>query len=299
MRQIEDGMSDNPYADEKEGPRDQNGDLLRDIDKNEAPMDVGMLALKCLALVVCVLIVLRCIMAPSKTPEPKKANPFEKKKKEKMQKLPKPTSGVKYLYRLARSSEPSRTGLKGVKKKQNDKYDTVGWEAQDMAARPLIFRVNDSGYYGVAGLDDDCLHLSTADTVRKTAELYFKGVDDLLLLKFSTELVEKSEIVELRWEAALPPPGTTARDEAFPHCYSKEKGVKPKMSWWDLVACIPLPIDAKGERVFPKDALSEEDVLPPALLASTSATEPAADEGEDELARLEEEVRREMAEGKS
>ena len=80
-----------------------------------------------------------------------------------------------------------------------------------MAKRAMMFRLSDGGYYGIAGLDDKCIHLSTADQVVSTANLYFKGVDDLLLLKFKTDLVEKDEKTELRWEEALPPPGVAPR----------------------------------------------------------------------------------------
>jgi len=260
------------------------------------------LVLKILAGLVCCWLALKFIL---KNAPPETDNKFKKKPKEKLKQLPKPTSGVKYLYRLARASESSRTGNKGTRTTNAGEHDTVGWEAADMARRPLILRASDGGYYGVAGLDDDCLHLSTAAQVRETARLYFKGVEELLLLKFSTEMIEKSEIVELRWEAALPPPGQPARDDAFPHCYSRERGIKARLSWWDLVACIPLPLGDDGEPTFPPDALSEDNVELPSALPSTlgvaapkASAAASAPEEPDELTKLEEELRKEMlAEG--
>ena len=231
---------------------------------------------------------------------PDKGNAFlDAKKKPPPKRLPKPSSGVNYLYRLARASEPTRTGLKGVKA---EGFTTVGVEAKEMAKRAMMFRLSDGGYYGIAGLDDKCIHLSTADQVVSTANLYFKGVDDLLLLKFKTDLVEKDEKTELRWEEALPPPGVAPRPGvAFPHVYPVERGIKAKLSWWDLFECIELPLSADGEREFPDGWDSEEEVkqatwngkmrADPDDAASDAASD--IDQLANNLNRLEEKMRKE------
>jgi len=170
-----------------------------------------------------------------------------------------------------------------------------------MASRPPFMRPSENGYYGVNGLDDGFIHLSTMAQVEQTARLYFKGVDDLMLLKFATATLEKDEGLELRWEAAQPPQGVQPRDEAFPHVYATERGVKAKISWWDLVECIPLKLGSDGEHIFPPGALSEADVATPAW-SGTFAAEAAgatmqAEREKDELDKVEEELRKEMALG--
>ena len=163
-------------------------------------------------------------------------------------------------------------------------------------------RPPDAGYFGIEGLDDDCLHLSTAAQVVETAKLYFKGVEDVLLLKYSTEMIEKDEHVELRWEQALPPPGKPARPDAFPHVYAKEKGEKARLSWFKLVTFTPLPLGPDQECTFPPGALSEDEVLPPPTskpAAADAAAPPADDESEERdeaaerLEALEEQLRKE------
>jgi len=193
-------------------------------------------------------------LRPPEVKNPKE-NPFLKKaKKKELKQFPKPEEGVKYLYRLARASEPSRSGPRGTVKEQMSVRDTVGWEAQDVAAKPQVFRVGDGGYYGVSKLDEKCVYLSTMAQVEETARLYFEGVDDLLLLKFVTAQIEKDEALELRWEEATDP----RPEQGFPHVYSTERGVRAKLSWWDLAGCFQLPLGEDGKHVFPPGALSEE-----------------------------------------
>ena len=80
----------------------------------------------------------------------------------------------------------------------------MGYEATKEAGTPVKGRSLVKAYYG---------HLSMADQVKSTAKLYFKGVDDLILLKFSTAAISKDEAVELRFEEAAPPqhPGPWGR----------------------------------------------------------------------------------------
>ena len=65
----------------------------------------------------------------------------------------------------------------------------------------------EGAYRGVPGMDEGFIHLSAANQVRKTAALYFQGVEDLLLLKFDKERLDQSGI-SLRYEEAAPPAGT-------------------------------------------------------------------------------------------
>ena len=116
------------------------------------------------------------------------------------------------------------------------------------------------GYFGnPEALDSKCLHLSTADQVPGTCKLYFKGVDDLILLKFSRAEIEKDESIELKWEEAQPKPGMAPRKGDFPHIYSPYGVPGQRLSYWALRACVPLPLGPDGEsRVFPADCFSEE-----------------------------------------
>ena len=197
------------------------------------------------------------VIAGARPPETEHNRFSQKKKVVKPKQLEKPAKGVKFLYRLARKSERSRHGYKGEKWDREEA--TVGREAEYMLSKPWALRPTDSAYYGVDGLDDTCIHLSTAAQVVETAKLYYKGVDDVLLLKFSTDMIEKDDFVILRWEQALPPPGQPARPDAFPHVYARERGFKAKLSWWNLEAAISLPLGADGETVeFPENALSED-----------------------------------------
>jgi uncharacterized protein (DUF952 family) len=302
------------------------GEGKEPINKDEFVMKVVLSVVLAVLLCRWVFLVFKFIHEAVKGPkdtqselnEAKSSNPFLKQKKDKPTRMPKPTSGVKYLYRLARASEPGRKGRKG----EQEQGVAVGVEARAMARTPMMLRMSEGGYYGVNGLDTDCLHLSTAAQVKETAELYFGGIDDLILLKFSTATIEKDENVELRWESALPQPGAPARTDAFPHVYSEEKGAKARLSWWDLADVIELPLGADGERVFPKHALSEDDEAAPpgsfasavrpgdeadkaaalALIAAAKEREEAAkkeavkeaDKEENDLDAIEEELRREM-----
>ena len=232
------------------------------------------------------------IVYSCRPPEPN-YNRFTRERKERM---PKPTSGVIYLFRLARASEPSRTGSKGAVVEELSAERTVGWEAMDIARKPPLLRRCQGGYYGVPGLDDVCLHLSTMSQVTETARLYFKGIDDLLLLKFSTEGIENDEACELRWEAALPQKGAAPRQDVFPHVYSAERGAKAKLSWLDLAECITLPLGADGQHIFPLGWDSEEEVAAPVWPGAVAKVPLVRDVKAEELNALEEQLRREMLE---
>jgi uncharacterized protein (DUF952 family) len=103
-----------------------------------------------------------------------------------------------------------------------------------------------TAYKGVPGLDDGFIHLSTAEQVVGTAELYFKGKADLMLLSFSTEAMVEEADLKIRWEDAQPPPDGVARAGAFPHAYG---GAIP----YACLSAVPtlLPIGPDGKHVFP------------------------------------------------
>ena len=112
----------------------------------------------------------------------------------------------KYAYRLVRASERAR-GPNGAELSDGE-HGTVGWQASRAMATTSDER--EGAYRGVPGMDEGFIHLSAANQVRKTAALYFQGVEDLLLLKFDKERLDQSGI-SLRYEEAAPPAGTQAR----------------------------------------------------------------------------------------
>ena len=82
---------------------------------------------------------------------------------------------------------------------------------------------------------------------------------------------------------------------------AKERGIKAKLSWWDLFECIELPLSADGEREFPDGWDSEEEVkqatwngrmrADPDDAASDAASD--IDQLANNLNRLEEKMRKE------
>jgi len=78
---------------------------------------------------------------------------------------------------------------------------------------------------------DGYVHFSTAETVARTAELYFADVDGLVLVA-----VEADGLEPLKWEKS-------SRGALFPHLYRK-------MKMTDVVWDKPLPI-VDGAHVFP------------------------------------------------
>ena len=80
-------------------------------------------------------------------------------------------------------------------------------------------------------LADGFIHFSGADTVAKTAELYFADMDDLWLIA-----VEADGMTDLKWEASR-------GGALFPHLFRK-------LRMEDVVWSKPLPIVA-GKHQFP------------------------------------------------
>lgn len=256
-------MGDDPFASHD----DPYSEDLPPPPPEPTALDPYMPAIKMLACAVAVLIAYKFIS--SVKPKEEKENPFSAPKKKKAER-------PNYLYRLARASEPVRDA-KGelpntepdegdLRKKDKFPVETIGSQAAHQASIPVEVRMMAGGYFGnPEALDSKCLHLSTADQVPGTCKLYFKGVDDLILLKFSRAEIEKDDSIDLRWEEAQPKPGMVPRKGDFPHIYSPYGLPGQRLSYWALRACIPLPLSPDGEsRIFPEDCFSEEiiDVQP-------------------------------------
>ncbi len=95
----------------------------------------------------------------------------------------------------------------------------------------------DDGFYAGAGIDleDGFIHLSTGRQARRTAQLYFKGQGDLLLVAVDAASLGDA----LKYEPS--------RDgDLFPHLY----GPLPMAA---VLSVRPLPLDADGRHVFPED----------------------------------------------
>jgi uncharacterized protein (DUF952 family) len=106
-----------------------------------------------------------------------------------------------------------------------------------IVAADLWQAAEDSGVFAGAGIDlkDGFIHLSTAAQARRTAQLYFSGRDDLVLVA-----VDGASLGEaLKYERS--------RDgDLFPHLY----GALPLTT---VLSIRPLPLGADGSHIFPKD----------------------------------------------
>lgn len=93
-----------------------------------------------------------------------------------------------------------------------------------------------AGIFGGAAIDltDGFIHFSTASQARRTAELYFKGVDGLLLVAVDAAALGDALVFE------------PSRDgDLFPHLY----GLLPMSAvLWQK----PLSMDADGTHQFPE-----------------------------------------------
>ena len=175
-----------------------------------------------------------------------------------------PAARPQYLYRLARQSDPARGALSDrtmgeiVTERQLSGDNRSNWSMD-------LLR----GYRGAAGLDDKFMHMSTAEQVPGTADLYFGDAEDLMLLKFSTAKLEREGSL-VRFEEAQPPAGTRARPGGFPHVYPP-KGQTPSLSYGALVSSHLLTRGADGKCIFP-----------PGVLDSGGADEEEEEEEEEE-----------------
>ena len=93
----------------------------------------------------------------------------------------------------------------------------------------------DKGVFVGAPIDlaDGYIHFSTASQMRETAARHFAGRDDLVLVA-----IESAGLGDrLKWEASR-------GGDLFPHLYAP-------LDLAHIVWVHPLPLDAKGQHVFP------------------------------------------------
>ncbi len=106
-------------------------------------------------------------------------------------------------------------------------------------AADLWHEAERSGVFAGAGMDltDGYIHLSTAAQARRTAQLYFAGQDNLVLVA-----VDGAQIGDaLKYEPSR-------GGDLFPHLH----GPLPMMA---VLSVRPLPLDADGNHVFPDDVV--------------------------------------------
>ena len=163
----------------------------------------------------------------------------------------------KYIYRLARASEPVREGR--CKPKQDG--STI---RQELAAHGEGCRINrgSAAYRGNPDVDGEgyFVHVWTAGQVQAAAASHFAGADDLMLLKYSRAWLLESE-VEIRYEeagaAAVLHDGGEPRPGAYPHVYAG-KCRHPHLSYTCLVGHYLLSVDADGQHVLPREAFAND-----------------------------------------
>jgi uncharacterized protein (DUF952 family) len=106
-----------------------------------------------------------------------------------------------------------------------------------IVAADLWQAAGDSGAFAGAGIDlnDGFIHLSTGAQARRTAQLYFAGQDNLVLVA-----VDEASLGDaLKYEPS--------RDgDLFPHLY----GSLPLTA---VRSVRPLPVGAGGQHIFPDD----------------------------------------------
>ena len=106
-----------------------------------------------------------------------------------------------------------------------------------IVAADLWQAAEDSGMFTGAGIDlnDGFIHLSTGAQARRTAQLYFKGQGNLVLVA-----VDGARLGEaLKYEPS--------RDgDLFPHLY----GPLPLAA---VLSVRPLPVGGDGNHIFPED----------------------------------------------
>jgi uncharacterized protein (DUF952 family) len=94
-----------------------------------------------------------------------------------------------------------------------------------------------AGIFAGAGIDlaDGYIHLSTAAQVRRTAERYFAGLSDLVLVGIDANKLGEA----LRYEAST-------GGDLFPHLYAH-------LALDAVLSVYPLPLSSDGRHVFPED----------------------------------------------
>lgn len=106
-----------------------------------------------------------------------------------------------------------------------------------IVAADLWRAAEDSGVFTGAGIDlnDGFIHLSTGAQARRTAQLYFKGQGNLVLVAADSAILGAA----LKYEPS--------RDgDLFPHLY----GPLPLAA---VLWVRPLPVGGDGNHIFPED----------------------------------------------
>lgn len=96
-----------------------------------------------------------------------------------------------------------------------------------------------SGFFGGAPIDinDGFIHFSTAAQTRKTAELYFKGQTDLLLVSVDGNTLGEALVYE-----------PSRGGDLFPHLFAP-------LPMTAVARVVPMPIGPDGNHQFPEDIL--------------------------------------------
>jgi uncharacterized protein (DUF952 family) len=84
-------------------------------------------------------------------------------------------------------------------------------------------------------VQDGYIHFSTAAQARRTAELYFAGQHDLLIVAIEGDVLGEALVYE-----------PSRGGDLFPHLYAPLRVA-------DILWARPLPIGADGHHVFPED----------------------------------------------
>jgi uncharacterized protein (DUF952 family) len=93
-----------------------------------------------------------------------------------------------------------------------------------------------AGSFAGAGIDvaDGYIHLSTGVQAKRTAELYFRGQSDLLLVAVNGESLGEA----LKYEPSR-------GGDLFPHLYAA-------LPLTSVLWAKPLPLDSHGNHIFPE-----------------------------------------------
>ena len=164
----------------------------------------------------------------------------------------------KYLYRLARASEPARDTSRAPHRDGR----TIGQELVLEGRGCRINRSLTAAYRGNPDLGEGyLLHLWTAGQVREAAARHFPDAEDLLLLKYSRAWLLEADL-EICYEevdaAAVHArdDGSEPRRGAYPHVYAG-KCEHPELSYMCLVDYYRLP-RADGALAVPPEAFADD-----------------------------------------
>ncbi|UZR97277.1 DUF952 domain-containing protein [Chondrinema litorale] len=99
------------------------------------------------------------------------------------------------------------------------------------------------GFYSPVSLDlEGFIHCSTPDQTEETANLYYKGRVNLVLLCIETKLVK----ADLRFEGAASEDSDAKREGLFPHIYGN-------LNLDAVVDVVAFPPNTEGKFYLPKD----------------------------------------------